>query len=107
MSPDLKKLLGLDEHRSYRLTQLIAETNKRHPGDRHHFAAHLEGKLEDPNHKACIPELEELCASVMQNFTRNEVQFLIDEIMPNEEEMKMLAFMMALQDLLTPPGRKM
>ncbi len=31
----------------------------------------------------------------------------LNEIMPNEEEMKMLVFMMALQDLLTPPGRKM
>lgn len=107
MSPDLRKLLEIDEHRSYRLTQLIAETNKCHPADRYHFVSHLEGKLEDPNHKACIPELEELCASVMQNFTRDEVQFLIDEISPNEEEMKMLVFMMALQNLLTPPGRKM
>jgi len=107
MSPDLKKLLGIDESQSYRLAQLIAETNKRHPGDRHHFASHLEGKLEDPNHKACIPELEELCVSVMQNFTTDEVQILIDEIMPNDEEMKMLIFMAALQTLLTPPGRKM
>ena len=99
---DLKKLLGIDERRSYRLTQLIAETNKRHPADRHHFAAHLEGKLEDPEHKACVPELEILCDSVMKNFTRDEVQFLIDEIMPSEEEM--LVFMAALQGLLG--GRK-
>lgn len=106
MNPDLKKLLGIDERRSYRLTQLIAETNKIHPADRHHFASHLMGKLEDPNHKACGPELEELCASVMQNFTTDEVQFLIDEILPNEEEMKMLAFMQALQSLFTPPLKK-
>lgn len=104
MSPDLKKLLGLDEHRSYRLTQLITETNKRHPADRYHFASHLKGKLEDPNHKACVPDLEELCANVMQNFTSDEVQILIDEISPNDEEMKMLTFMAALQNLL---GRKM
>lgn len=107
MSPDLRKLLGLDESRSYRLAQLIAETNKRHPADRHHFASHLKRKLEDPNHKACVPDLEELCASVMQVFTTDEVQILIDEIMPSEEEMKMLIFMIALQDLINPRGRKM
>lgn len=107
MSPDLKKLLGIDERQSYRLAQLIAETNKRQPADRHHFAAHLLGKLEDPNHKACVPELEDLCASVMQNFTRDEVQFLIDEIMPNEEEMKLLTFMQALSALLGPATKRM
>ncbi len=107
MSPDLKKLLGIDERKSYALAQLIAETNKKHPADRHHFASHLEGKLEDPNHKACVPDLEELCASVMQNFTRDEVQFLIDEIMPSEDEMKMLAFMQALSVLLGPATKRM
>ena len=104
MSSDLRKLLGIDERRSYRLAQLIAETNKRHPADRYHFASHLKGKLEDPNHKACVPDLEELCVNVMQNFTSDEVQILIEEISPNEEEMKMLTFMAALQTLL---GRKM
>lgn len=107
MSPDLNKLFNLNEQKSYALAQLIAETNKRHPGDRHHFASHLEGKLEDPNHKACVPELEDLCASVMEIFTRDEVQFLIDEIMPNEEEMKMLAFMQALSALLGPATKRM
>lgn len=97
---DLDKLFNLNERKSYALAQLIAETNKHHPADRHHFAAHLLGKLEDPNHKACVPDLEDLCASVMEIFTRDEVQFLIDEIMPNEEEMKMLTFMVALQNLL-------
>ena len=107
MTPELKKLLGIDERKSYALAQLIAETNKRHPGDRHHFAAHLSGKLENPNHKACGPELEDLCASVMQNFTPDQVQFLIDEIMPSEEEMKMLAFMKALSALLGPTTKRM
>ena len=54
-----------------------------------------------------MPDLEELCVNVMQNFTSDEVQILIEEISPNEEEMKMLTFMAALQTLLTPPGRKM
>lgn len=106
MSPDLKKLLGIDERRSYRLTQLIAETMKRHPSDRHHFASHLEGKLEDPNHKACVEDLEKLCDMVIRNFTRDEVQFLIDEISPNEEEMKMLVFMAALQNLFGMGGKQ-
>jgi len=105
MSPELAKLLGIDERRSVRLSQLIAETMKRHPSDRHHFASHLTGKLEDPNHKACLPDLEDLCASVMRNFTRDEVQFLIDEISPDDEEMKMLVFMAALQNLFGM-GRK-
>lgn len=107
MSPELKKLLGIDERQSYRLSQLIIETNKLHPADRNHFAAHLEGKLEDLNHKACVPELENLCASVMQNFTRDEIQFLVDEIMPNEEEMKLLVLIQALSALLGPATKRM
>ena len=103
---DLNKLFNLNEWKSYALAQLITETNKRHPADRHHFAAHLEGKLEDPNHKACVPELEDLCASVMQNFTSDEVQILIDEIIPNEEEMKLLTFMQALSALLGPATKR-
>lgn len=105
---DLKKLFGIDEQKNYALAQLIAEANKRHPGDRYHFASHLEVKLKNPKHKVCVPELEDLCVSVIQEFTPDQVRILINEIIPNEEEMKMLAFMAVLQNLITPSsdGRK-
>lgn len=103
MTVDLHKLLGLDdEPKQSALAQLIAGVKTRNPMDRIHFISHLEGKLDDPQHKACSEDLEKLCESVTSNFTPDYVRMLIDEIMPDEQEMAMWQFMVALQTLLGP-----
>lgn len=97
---DLDKLFSINERKSFALSQLIYDIRSKHPADRLHFISHMQGKLKDPNHHACIEDLEKLCDMILQNFTVDQVKILIEEVMPSEQDMALLAFMESLSILL-------
>ena len=100
MTKDLKDLFGLDERRNHMVSEFIGAMFARHPYDRLHFIRHLQEKLEDETKKACTMDMDQLCEMCIHVYGRDMAELIIEQIMPDEQEMALAAFLEGLNGIL-------
>lgn len=100
MTKDLKDLFGLDERKNHMVSEFIGAMLARHPYDRLHFIRHLEEKLEDGTKKACTEDMDQLCEMCIHVYGRDMAELIIEQIMPDEQEIALAAFLEGLNRIL-------